>query len=73
MPKLIKSVFSYIASFVVSFIVMTIMWVAIIILKETVMKTNPGATIVVVLSALAFMPKYRSWRQKTKIARSNNS
>ncbi len=62
--RYIKTAFSYLTSFVMSFIIMTAFWVVLIIVRETFMHSDWGATIVVGLSALAFMPKYRKWRGK---------
>lgn len=62
----IRTAFSYLTSFAMSFIIMTIFWVVIIFIRDTLLHTDIGSTLVVGLSALAFLPKYRKWRGKLK-------
>lgn len=63
---MINITLSYLASFLMSFVIMTVFWVIIIIIRDLVLHNNIGATVVVTLSALIFTPKYRRFRNQMK-------
>lgn len=66
MLKMMKIVFSYLSSFAICFVIMTIFWMVIIMIRDLVLHSDIGATVVVGLSALIITPRYRKWRSKTK-------